>query len=102
MASRAAGAGAGVGQKVRDLLNAPWDGPGRYATSTVAAAKTIGELLGERAHNEGVSAVYWQRPGRYHGKIKAFVDAVREAGVQTFTPPPPEMPAAPKKVPGVP
>lgn len=78
------------------------DGPGRYATGSVAAAGEIGRLFAERARNAGVEKVYWKRPGRYHGKIKAFIDAVREAGIMTHAPPSSEMPRAPKHIPGVP
>lgn len=82
-------------------MNAPLHAEGRYASSTVKAARTIGEELAIRMQDAGVSSVYWNRPGTYHGKIKAFIDAVREAGIQTYTPPSLEMPPAPKKVPGV-
>lgn len=82
-------------------LNAFVNEPGRYGSSTVEAAKTIGEELASRMQKKGVDLVYWDRPGRYHGKIKAFVDAVREAGIKTYTPPNEMMPKAPKHVPGV-
>ncbi|PXF45717.1 50S ribosomal protein L18 [Gracilariopsis chorda] len=69
--------------------NAP---PGSYVTASVAAAATIGSIFADRARFAGVSQVYWQSPGRYHGKIKAFVDAVRHGGVRTLSPPSKEMP----------
>lgn len=54
-----------------------------YATASVAAARLIGLQVGKRAAQRGVNVVLWDRPGKYHGKIKAFIDAVRECGVQT-------------------
>lgn len=91
-----------VERELRSTLHASMDGQaGRYAAASVVAAKTIGEVLGERMQQQGIHGVYWRRPGRYHGKIKAFVDAVREKGIKTYTPPHAEMPKAPTKVPGV-
>lgn len=65
---------------------------GSYATASVAAAAAVGSIFADRARSAGVSQVYWQAPGRYHGKIKAFVDAVRHGGLRTLTPPSNEMP----------
>ena len=48
-----------------------------------AAAKVAGSLLGERAAAAGVEKVVFDRNGyRYHGRVKAFADAVREAGLK--------------------
>lgn len=94
-------AGMSTMQLIRGKLGVPVSpGPGRYATSTVAAAATVGDLFAERMRQQGVSTVYWSRPGRYHGKIKAFVDAVRGSGIETHRAPKWEMPPAPKQVPG--
>lgn len=91
-----------VERELRNAIHAPARGElGRYATASVASARTIGEVLGERMQQHGIEGVYWSRPGKYHGKIKAFVDAVREKGIKTYTPPHSEMPKAPTKVPGV-
>lgn len=47
------------------------------------AAKVAGRLLGERAAAAGVEKVVFDRNGyRYHGRVKAFADAVREAGLK--------------------
>lgn len=43
-------------------------------------------MFGERAKAAGVKHVSWARPGRYHGKIKAFIDNVRACGVSTLKP----------------
>jgi large subunit ribosomal protein L18 len=44
--------------------------------------KRAGQLLGERARAAGVSQAVFDRGGyRYHGHVRAFADAVREAGI---------------------
>src|SRR5205823_3602989 len=49
----------------------------------VAAAKTIGKLVAERAREKGVKAVVFDRGGYpYHGRVKALADAAREAGLE--------------------
>jgi large subunit ribosomal protein L18 len=45
-------------------------------------AAKAGEVLAERAKAAGVDAAVFDRGGyRYHGKVKAFADGVREGGV---------------------
>lgn len=52
------------------------------STGTVAAAATVGRLIGERAGAAGVEAVVFDRGGyRYHGRVAALADAAREAGL---------------------
>ena len=54
--------------------------PGRL---TVAKAAEVGRLLGERAREQGVTKVVFDRGGyRYHGRVKALADAAREAGLE--------------------
>ena len=49
----------------------------------VAAAKTIGKLVAERAKEKGIKQVVFDRGGyHYHGRIKALADAAREAGLE--------------------
>ncbi len=49
----------------------------------VASAKKIGADLARKAMAQGVAKVVFDRGGyRYHGVIKAFADAAREAGLQ--------------------
>lgn len=67
-----------------------------YATANVAAAERVGNLFGERAVKKGVDAVYWRAPGKYHGKIKAFIDAVRSNGIRTLRAPPENTPPLPE------
>ena len=45
-------------------------------------AGKAGELLAERAKAAGVDTAVFDRGGyRYHGKVKAFADGVREGGL---------------------
>jgi large subunit ribosomal protein L18 len=46
-------------------------------------AKLVGELVGKRAVEQGVSQVVLDRGGyRYHGRVKALADGAREAGLK--------------------
>ena len=50
--------------------------------SNVAAAKVVGEVVGKRAMDKGVTEVVFDRGGRiYHGRVKALADGAREAGL---------------------
>jgi len=50
--------------------------------SNVAAAKAVGEIVGKRALDKGVTEVVFDRGGRlYHGRVKALADGAREAGL---------------------
>ncbi|KAK4787160.1 hypothetical protein SAY86_010993 [Trapa natans] len=53
-------------------------------TRDVAAAAKIGKILGERLLLKGIPAVsvYLKREQKYHGKVKAVIDSVRETGVK--------------------
>ncbi len=45
-------------------------------------AEKAGKLLAERAKSNGIEAVVFDRGGyRYHGRVKAFADGVREGGL---------------------
>jgi large subunit ribosomal protein L18 len=53
------------------------------ATSTVDAAKAVGQRLGERAKAGGVTSVVFDRGGfRYHGRVAAVADGARAAGLE--------------------
>ena len=46
------------------------------------AAKTVGKTIAERAQKAGISTVVFDRGGYvYHGRVKALLDATREAGL---------------------
>lgn len=47
------------------------------------AAATVGKLIAEKATAAGIKAVKLDRGhARFHGRVKAFADAAREAGLQ--------------------
>jgi large subunit ribosomal protein L18 len=55
----------------------------KRAGGNVAAAKTVGKAIAERAKAKGISKVIFDRGGYiYHGRVKALADAAREAGLQ--------------------
>jgi len=58
--------------------------PSMESTRDVAAAAKIGKLLGERLLLKDIPAVsvHLKREQKYHGKVKAVVDSLREAGVK--------------------
>lgn len=48
-----------------------------------AGAKALGVAFAAKAKAAGIEKVVFDRNGRpYHGKVKIFADAVREAGLQ--------------------
>jgi len=50
--------------------------------ATVAAAKAVGKLLGERAQAAGITTVVFDRGGfRYHGRVAGVADGARETGL---------------------
>jgi large subunit ribosomal protein L18 len=53
------------------------------AGGNIAAAKTIGKLVADRAKEKGITKVVFDRGGyQYHGRIKALADAARAAGLE--------------------
>jgi large subunit ribosomal protein L18 len=52
-------------------------------TGNAEAAKSVGELIAERAKAAGITQVAFDRSGfKYHGRVKALADAAREAGLE--------------------
>jgi large subunit ribosomal protein L18 len=52
-------------------------------TDTVAAAKSVGDLIAKNAIQKGVKKVVFDRRGyAYIGKIKALADAARQNGLE--------------------
>jgi large subunit ribosomal protein L18 len=50
--------------------------------ANLAGAKVLGAAFAEKAKAAGLTAVVFDRSGaRYHGKVKVFADAAREAGL---------------------
>jgi large subunit ribosomal protein L18 len=53
------------------------------AGGNVAAAKSIGKKIAERARAAGIEFVVFDRGGyKYHGRIAALAEAAREAGLK--------------------
>ena len=51
--------------------------------STVEGAAALGELIGKKAQENGVTEVVFDRGGNlYHGRIKAVADGARDAGLK--------------------
>lgn len=48
----------------------------------IEAAKVVGKAIAEVAAGQGIKQVVFDRGGRiYHGRVKAFAEAAREAGL---------------------
>lgn len=50
--------------------------------SKVSKARVVGELVGKRAIEAGISTVVFDRGGnKYHGRVAAVADGARESGL---------------------
>ena len=57
-------------------------GFGGKSGGNIEAARAVGQSIAERAQQAGVSNVVFDRGGYvYHGRVKALLDATREAGL---------------------
>ncbi len=64
----------------RTLAAVSWFEPELRKLTKAESAKRAGALLAERAKAAGVSDAVFDRGGyRYHGHVKAFAEALREA-----------------------
>jgi large subunit ribosomal protein L18 len=55
----------------------------RRTGGNLAAAKSVGKTIAERAKAKGINKVVFDRGGYiYHGRVKALADAAREGGLQ--------------------
>ena len=55
----------------------------RRTGGNLAAAKSVGKNIADRAKAKGIDKVVFDRGGYiYHGRVKALADAAREAGLQ--------------------
>ncbi|UCG35128.1 MAG: 50S ribosomal protein L18 [Candidatus Omnitrophota bacterium] len=55
----------------------------KIKSAGIEAAKELGKLLAQKASKLGVKEVCFDRAGyRYHGRVKALADGVREGGVK--------------------
>lgn len=56
---------------------------GLESKSNIAAATKVGEAIGKKAIEAGITEVAFDRNGNiYHGKVKALADGAREAGLK--------------------
>lgn len=56
---------------------------GQAEMSPVDQAKIVGETVGKRALNAGVTRVIFDRAGyKYHGRVAAVAEGAREAGLE--------------------
>ena len=63
-------------------LSAEFKAEGKVG-SNKEAAEFVGELIGKRAIEAGVTEVTFDRGGRiYHGRVKALADGARNAGLK--------------------
>lgn len=56
---------------------------GAGVSKSVQKAKELGLRAAEEARKKGIGAIVFDRGGfRYHGRVKAIADAMRESGLQ--------------------
>lgn len=61
--------------EIRDRLEA--------GMNRIAQSKVVGQALGERAKEQGISQIAFDRGGYlYHGRVEALADGVRESGLE--------------------
>jgi large subunit ribosomal protein L18 len=66
----------------RTLAAVSWFEPELRSLPKGECAKRAGTLLAERAKSAGVADAVFDRGGyRYHGHVRTFAEAIREAGV---------------------
>jgi large subunit ribosomal protein L18 len=52
-------------------------------TATVAGAKQVGQLVGQRVKAANIDAVVFDRGGfKFHGRVAAVAEGAREAGLE--------------------
>ena len=67
----------------RTLAAVAWTESDLRGLKPMEQAGKAGELLAQRAKAAGVEAALFDRGGyRYHGKVKAFAEGVREGGLK--------------------
>lgn len=53
------------------------------STGSTEAAAVVGKLVGERAKEQGIESVTFDRGGYiYHGQVKSLAEGLREAGLK--------------------
>jgi large subunit ribosomal protein L18 len=67
----------------RTLTAVSWTESDLRGLKPMEQAGKAGELLAQRAKAAGIDAAVFDRGGyRYHGKVKAFAEGVREGGLK--------------------
>ena len=55
----------------------------KVSGNNIASANILGENLAKRAKKIGIKKLSYDRSGfKYHGKVKAFADAIRSNGIE--------------------
>jgi large subunit ribosomal protein L18 len=68
--------------KGQTLAAVSWSEPQMRSIAPMEQSEKLGQLLAERAKAAGTSAVVFDRGGyRYHGRVKAFAEGLREGGL---------------------
>jgi len=68
------------GKDLRAALAAP---SGKIAGGNAKAAQVVGKAIAEKVKSLGIARVQFDRNGyRFHGRIKALVEAARQAGLK--------------------
>ncbi len=66
----------------RTLAAVNWFEPELSSLGKAERTKRAGELLAERAKAAGISEAVFDRGGyQYHGHVRTFAEAIREAGI---------------------
>jgi large subunit ribosomal protein L18 len=66
----------------RTLAAVSWFEPELRSLGKAERTKRAGELLAERSKAAGISEAVFDRGGyQYHGHVRAFAEAIREAGI---------------------
>jgi large subunit ribosomal protein L18 len=66
----------------RTLAAVAWFEPELHSMKKAESTARAGALLAERAKAAGISEAVFDRGGyQYHGHVKAFAEAIREAGL---------------------
>ena len=65
------------------LAAASWTEPDARSLPSMDQAAKLGQMLAERAKAAGVESVVFDRGGyRYHGRVRAFAEGLREGGLK--------------------
>jgi large subunit ribosomal protein L18 len=65
------------------IASVSWTDESLKGLTATDQATAAGKLLAERAKAAGIDVAVFDRGGyKYHGRVKAFADAVREGGLQ--------------------